>query len=275
MRRFLIPLIGIAVALTPLSIAGRAEAAVSYSVTLSVSATTINHGSYVTLSGKVSPSAGGQKVLVQRRVGSATTWTTFATRQLTSTSAYSLRVRPGPGPVRYRVVKPRSNGRTTGVSPVRILAVMRWRWLTDRTPTSANLATFGTFHAGVANNNAEFETTFNTVTHAVALGTSGSVEWDIAAWRCTRYKILQGVRDTSPPETVFQTTTYAYRATTGYGFFETGMGLYQSLRLAQRELGNYGILANDRLRMEAYRNDAGVASVNAQVVVAPQLYCNS
>lgn len=275
MRRFLIPLVGIAVVLTSLSIAGRAEAAATYSVTLSVSATTINHGSYVTLSGKVSPAAGGQKVLIQRRVGSAATWTTFTTRQLTSTSAYSLRVRPGPGPVRYRVVKPRGNGRTAGVSPVRTVAVMRWRWLTDKTPTSANLATFGTFNAGVANTNAEFETTFNPVTHAVALRTTGSVEWDIAAWRCTRYKILQGVRDTSPPETVFQTTTYAYKATTGYGFFETGMGLYQSLRLAQRALGNYGILANDRLRMEAYRTDVGVASANAQVVVAPQLYCNS
>jgi hypothetical protein len=102
-----------------------ADAATRYVVTISSSAARADVGQSVTLTGKVTPKAKGQRVKVQRL--SSTGWTTVARPRLNRHSRYRATVTvSGPGDNRYRVVKPRSDGHKKGISPV--VTIVGWRW---------------------------------------------------------------------------------------------------------------------------------------------------
>jgi hypothetical protein len=67
------------------------------------SASSIRYGQSFTVTGTVSPNHRGQRVYLQRRVSGA--WKTAATATLSSTSGYTLRVKPPKGRLTYRVYK--------------------------------------------------------------------------------------------------------------------------------------------------------------------------
>lgn len=130
MRRFLAGLTAIAVAATVLMILSPVEAASRYSVTVHTSTTTVDVGQSITLKGKVTPKARGQKVKVQRLDGN--TWTTIKKATLNRRSKYTATVTvTAPGNNHYRVVKPRSAGHRKGISPTVTVVGWRWRSLTD------------------------------------------------------------------------------------------------------------------------------------------------
>lgn len=126
MRRLLAGLTAIAATATVL-VLSPAEAASRYAVTAFASTTKVDVGQSITLTGKVSPRARGEKVKVQRLSGS--TWTTITKATLNRRSKYAATVRvTAPGDNRYRVVKPKSAGHKKGVSPT--VTVVGWRWRT-------------------------------------------------------------------------------------------------------------------------------------------------
>ena len=92
--------------------------AVRTRVTARRSATRLRARQSVTISGTVAPNHHGQRVYLQRRLGSGR-WGTAKTAVLSRTSGYRLKVNP---PVRgrlaYRVLKPADRGHRTGTSPV-------------------------------------------------------------------------------------------------------------------------------------------------------------
>ncbi len=92
-------------------------------VTLSEAATTVNSGDVVRVSGHVTPSHAGQRVLLQQLIAGA--WTTVASLRLDSTSSYATqRKLRGDGPIELRTVLPadRQNIRSYSTSvPINIL----------------------------------------------------------------------------------------------------------------------------------------------------------
>ncbi|MFA9429418.1 hypothetical protein [Egicoccus sp. AB-alg2] len=84
-------------------------------VTIATSATRVSPGARATLSGKVSPKAAGQTVVVQRHDGSR--WVEVARRKLSDTSQYRVHVYPPKGTWAYRVVRPAGAANARGVSP--------------------------------------------------------------------------------------------------------------------------------------------------------------
>lgn len=135
MRTLLSGLITLAVSAATLVLTSPAEAATRYTVTAVVSAANADVGTDVTLTGRVSPGARGQQVLVQRRTGSA--WTTVARARVKRHGRYSASAPvAAPGDNVYRVVKPRHRTRLRGVSPVLTVVGWRWRSLTSLPATS-------------------------------------------------------------------------------------------------------------------------------------------
>jgi hypothetical protein len=125
MRRLLSGVTALAVAATVMLVTAPAQAATRYVVTASASTAKVDVGQSFTLRGKVTPKAKGQRVKVQRLVGS--TWTTISKPVLNRYSRYSTTVKvTAPGDNRYRVVKPRTDGHPKGVSPT--VTVVAWRW---------------------------------------------------------------------------------------------------------------------------------------------------
>jgi len=125
MRKVTAALLALAVAGGLVLVAFPADAATRYAVTLASSATRADVGQRVTLTGKVTPSAKGQRVKVQWSSG--TGWTTIARPRLNRHSHYRVNVTvSSPGDNHYRVVKPKSPGRKKGVSPS--VTVVGWRW---------------------------------------------------------------------------------------------------------------------------------------------------
>lgn len=130
MRRLLAGLTAIAVATTVLMVLSPAEAATRYSVTVHASTAKVDVGQSVTLRGRVTPKARGERVKVQRLDGS--TWTTIRKTTLNRRSKYAATVTvTGPGDNHYRVVKPKSAGHKAGVSPTVTVVAWRWRSLTS------------------------------------------------------------------------------------------------------------------------------------------------
>jgi hypothetical protein len=125
MRKVTAALLALAVVGGLVLVAFPADAATRYVVTLASSAARADVGQSVTLAGKVSPNAKGQRVKVQRWSGAA--WATIARPRLNRHSRYRSTVTvSSPGDNLYRVVKPRSDGHRKGISPV--VTVVGWRW---------------------------------------------------------------------------------------------------------------------------------------------------
>lgn len=109
-----------------------AQAKSKYTVTISASKSTIELGKgSVKLTGKVSPSAKGKKVSIQRKYGNGA-WKTIATAKLSSSSKYAINIKPKKAAITsYRVVKPRTKMRSAGASVATEVRVGRWRYVVD------------------------------------------------------------------------------------------------------------------------------------------------
>jgi hypothetical protein len=129
MRKAFVILLTIATVMTS---ALAAHAKPKYAVTVSANKTAIELSKgNVTLSGKVSPTAKGKTVAIQRKYG-AGAWATIGTAKLSSSGAYAKAIKPAKAAVTsYRVVKSASTSRSSGVSPTVVVTVSRWRWVTD------------------------------------------------------------------------------------------------------------------------------------------------
>ena len=77
----------------------------------------------VKVTGRVSPKAAGQKVLLQQRVGNKKSWKQTGTAKIKKNGTYVLKDKPStPGTRQYRVVKPASAGIRKGTSkPVTVV----------------------------------------------------------------------------------------------------------------------------------------------------------
>ncbi|SKB07551.1 hypothetical protein [Aeromicrobium choanae] len=120
---------GLVLALAPLA----AQAASTYTVSLSINASQPTVGTKLKLSGKVSgPKAAGKQLLVQRKVGRGT-WKTVAKVRTTTRRGYTARVKvPTAGRQYVRVVAPSSSSAAAGTSPARRYTGFRWLDLTKQ-----------------------------------------------------------------------------------------------------------------------------------------------
>jgi hypothetical protein len=100
----------------------------------------------VRVTGRVTPKAAGQKVILQQRVGKKKTWKATGTATIKGTGKYVLKDDPRtPGTRQYRVVKPASNGIAKGQSQPVTVVVYAWEKLAYRlVGPRANVTTVGT-----------------------------------------------------------------------------------------------------------------------------------
>ena len=96
----------------------------SGTLSLRVSATTLDEGGRVTFTGTAWRARFGSTVHVQRKVGDG--WRTVASRTLQGTRTYSFAVTPPRGRPAYRVFKPRGLGQAAAVSET-IRLTVRWQ----------------------------------------------------------------------------------------------------------------------------------------------------
>lgn len=87
----------------------------------------------VKVTGRVSPKAAGQKVVLQQRVGNKKSWKQTGTARIKKTGQYVLKDGPTtPGTRQYRVVKPASAGIRSGTSRSLTVVVYGWEKLGRR-----------------------------------------------------------------------------------------------------------------------------------------------
>lgn len=144
MRKLVVVCTAIAVAIIPASFLSQAQAADSYDVTLTSNRTSLDNGSTVTFTGKVSPKAAGQQLKVQY----------FSTDQdgdlwkdalhieritITSNGTYSGTFTPYEGERLWRVYKPSGQGVGSGFSSPVTLKVYEWWKLTGPSSLSEHM----------------------------------------------------------------------------------------------------------------------------------------
>ncbi|KRC65231.1 hypothetical protein ASE12_10925 [Aeromicrobium sp. Root236] len=128
MRTLLVLASTLAVSLVPGIFLTQAHASGSYTVTAKVSATSINFGQQVTMSGKVSPNAAGTKIRIQRShddqdyVG----FETVHTATIRSDGTFSKTFAPSIGTYKWRAYKMYGQGRTGGASTP--IAIHAYTW---------------------------------------------------------------------------------------------------------------------------------------------------
>ncbi|KRB78176.1 hypothetical protein ASE01_08460 [Nocardioides sp. Root190] len=242
-----------------------AAAGAPYVVTLTSSNSTITYGAKVTLRGKVSPAADGQRVKVQRRIESGA-WATIATPRLSTSSTYSLVTTPSKGRTSYRVIKSASNGHAADASPTVLVKAWRWRTLVGVAPKASNDLRTGTYAQDGFTHGA-----------GVSLGNTGYVQWRVISWRCTRARAVVGVPDTAPDGTTYNgVISWAEDDGDDLGDAEFTMRKYDSPRVFMMNSRYSTLVADDTVQFEAYRADGGSADSSARLVfAAPAVYCNS
>ena len=131
MRKIATVLVALAVMLAPAAYVTQAQAAGKFSVTLKSSRTSVADGSKVTFTGKVSPTAAGQRVRIQfyltNEGGSSwqDAWRVTGA-VVRSDGSYSKTFTPYEGEHRWRVYKPSGAGHGAGASPAVTLKVYKW-----------------------------------------------------------------------------------------------------------------------------------------------------
>ncbi len=84
----------------------------------------------IKVTGRVSPKATGQKVILQQRVGNKKKWAVTGTSKVKNNGKFLLQDKPSvPGTREYRVLKPGSNGTMKGLSKPMTVVVYRWEKL--------------------------------------------------------------------------------------------------------------------------------------------------
>lgn len=128
MRKVVIILIAVALAIVPAAFVSQAQAASRYAVTLNTSKTEINQGDQVIFFGKVSPTAKGSSVSIQYfdidQGGNR--WRTVTTTTVRSDGTYAINVTPRDGSTSYRVYKPAGSGLSSGASPSVVMRAYGW-----------------------------------------------------------------------------------------------------------------------------------------------------
>ncbi|WP_162799446.1 hypothetical protein, partial [Nocardioides sp. 616] len=136
-------LAALVVAAMPLSVAATLSAgaevapraAATYKVKASISSSTaVAKEDVIKVSGKVTPKAAGQKIILQQRLDGRTTWKKTDDVKVKKNGRFLLSDDPGtPGLRFYRVVKPASGNVKAGVSKELEVTVYRWEKLVQRT----------------------------------------------------------------------------------------------------------------------------------------------
>jgi hypothetical protein len=254
MRKLFIVLVAAAAILVPMQ--GAEAATAKYSVTASVSTSSVDLGKSFVLSGTVSPSAKGKTVKIQRQYAGGS-WTTLVTKTLSSTSKYSVKITPSKaGPTKYRAVKAASSTRAQGISSSRTVTVYRWRYLLDlpntRTPSTV-------FDGTVSIKNNLFAKSFS-------LKDGEYVDWNLAGKGCNRLKAYIGIDDDS----VAGTTATAYITDGAVSILvdsEWELATEQSARYVQAPLTTTTI---------KFLADVTASSTQAWIAYAtPQVHCAS
>ncbi|MEV7397841.1 hypothetical protein [Aeromicrobium sp. NPDC092404] len=135
MRKLLVAVSAAFAGLLPATFLAPADAAGSYSVTAKVSATSINFGQEVTMTGKVSPSAAGAKIRIQRShddqdyVG----FETVHTATIRSDGTFSKTFEPSIGTYTWRAYKMYGQGRSGGASTPIAIHAYTWYQLANAT----------------------------------------------------------------------------------------------------------------------------------------------
>ncbi len=217
MRKLFIVLVAAAAILVPMQ--GAEAATATYSVTASVSASSIDLGKSFVLSGTVSPSAKGKTVKIQRQYAGGS-WTTLVTKTLSSTSRYSVTIKPSKaGPTKYRVIKAASSTRAQGISSSRTVTIYRWRYLADLARTSSTQSVV--FQGDLYVKGTYFG-------HSFSIRQGEYVDWNLAGKACDRIKTYIGIDDDS----ISGTTGTAYITNGGLDIIngETTLAKGQSAR---------------------------------------------
>jgi hypothetical protein len=128
MRKILVLASTITAGLLPGAFLAQATAAGSYTVTANVSATSINFGQEVTMSGKVSPNAAGLTIRIQRSHDDQdyTGFETVHTATIKSDGTFSKTFKPSIGTYTWRAYKMYGAGRTGGASTP--IAIHAYTW---------------------------------------------------------------------------------------------------------------------------------------------------
>jgi hypothetical protein len=174
-----------------------ATAADSYTVTASVSATSVDVGQGFTVRGHVSPVARKEWAVIQRHVGSS--WTKVARDRINRYGNYRATVPvTEPGDAEYRVLKRHSQGHLRGVSATFTVSGWRWRAL-NSLPTSGAISNVSYLASG------DLGTSGYPVTYSplIKMGTGGSVSY-VLGQKCTKFEGDVGVTPDSTIDT-FQT----------------------------------------------------------------------
>ncbi len=161
----------------------------SYTVTAKANTdVAIGKEDVLTVRGKVTPRAAGEKVVLQQRVLPKRTWRPTDTATIRRNGTYKLQDDPStPGTREYRVLKPASRGIAKGFSKTLTVEVYSWQKLARRTPVAANFAprgvTIGTEYFG----------------ESLATGTPGtpaSIEYTLGR-KCTQLRATFALTDDS------------------------------------------------------------------------------
>ncbi|WP_101525641.1 DUF4369 domain-containing protein [Nocardioides houyundeii] len=114
------------------------RAAATYKVKASASSSTaVAKEDVITVSGKVTPKAAGQKIVLQQRLDGRTTWKKTDDAKVKKNGRFVLSDDPGtPGLRFYRVLKPASGKIKAGTSKEFEVTVYRWEKLIQRTSGS-------------------------------------------------------------------------------------------------------------------------------------------
>jgi hypothetical protein len=207
MRRIVITT-ALALASTAVGLAAPASAESRYTVTASVSATSVDVGQTFTVKGKVSPLARGEWAIVQRKVGSS--WTKVARDAINRYGNYRATVTvTEPGDNEYRVLKRHSRGHLRGVSAT--FTVTGWRWRALHTmPTSGpinNVAYLASSTLGTT----DYPITYSPL---IKVGGPGGSATYVLAQKCTKFEGDVGVTPDSAADT-FQTAILGTLAAEG------------------------------------------------------------
>ena len=143
----------------------------------------------IKVTGRVSPKAAGQKVILQQRVGNKKKWTETGTAKINKGGTYKLKDKPStPGEREYRVVKPAAGGIAKGTSKSVSVTVYRWDRLAyrssgPRTNLTSTSAVIGTDYYSAS-----------LVTDVA--GTAASIEYTLGR-KCTQLKSSYALTDAS------------------------------------------------------------------------------
>jgi hypothetical protein len=251
MRKLLVPLLAAVIVLAPMQ---AANAGSKYTVTLALSTNATSINGYVTLTGKVSPTAKKKTVTIERQYPGGS-WTKVATITTTSTSKFSkkLKLTKG-GPTFFRARKAAGSGHSAGISSMRNISVFRWRYLKDlpNTRTPSNV-----FDGSLSVNGYTFSS------KSFSLHQNEQVNWNLAGKQCTKVRGYIGIDDDSAAGT----TGFAFvdKATLGFSYvYEQGLAKGQSARWVHADLGSTVLRF-----LASATNEGWVAYADFEV------YCNS